>query len=104
MAPPDFKTYAFGPPQISKHMLSAPPRFQNQKLTNISWKALLSMYYSFSSVSFMCIYMYMGKKKIIRFPILFSAPPGCDMFLRLCYRIFKLPKLANIIKFQIAMM
>ena len=45
MAPPDFKIYAFGP-----------PRFQNQKLTNIDWKSLLSMYYSFSSVTSMRVF------------------------------------------------
>ena len=40
-APPDFKIYVFGPPQIS-----------TPELTNIGWKSLLSMYYCFSSVTF----------------------------------------------------
>ena len=58
-APPDFKIYAFGP-----------PRFQNQKLTNIGWKSLLSMYYSFSSIAFMrarglCIHSYLEIKEPI---------------------------------------
>ena len=46
MAPPDFKIYAFGP-----------PRFQHQKLTNIGWKSLLSMYYSFSSETFRRVFL-----------------------------------------------
>ena len=87
-----------------------PPRFQNQKLTNIGSKSLLSMKYSFSGVTFMrffardlCIHSYMEIKELIpnpRLPILFRPPPpqvvtcssaserGCPLSEAIIYRLF----------------
>ena len=69
------------PPQISNICFHPPP----PKLTNIGWKSLLSMYYRFSSVTFMsffargfCIHNYMEIKELIhnpKLPNLFSPPP-----------------------------
>ena len=85
--PPRFQNICFRP---------GPPRFHSQKLTNIGYIEITFKHVVqfLKYVTFMrfyarglCIHSYMEIKALIhnsRFPILFSPPPGCDMFLRLC--------------------